>query len=372
MPPEDPEASNAGSASFRALVESAPDAIVAVDRRGRIVLANAQAEAVFGYRREELIGEPIEYLLPESRRASHVAERQQYYEHPRRRPMGLGLDLQGRRKDGTVFPTEISLSPLESPGGPIVVAFIRDITDRKRVDDERAKWMREEAANRAKDEFVAVLSHELRTPLNSILGWAQLLKANPADASIAARAIETIERSARAQMQLVDDLLDVSRIVSGKLRLDIKAMELPPVLRAAAETVRPAAEVKAVRLETAIPDGLPRVKGDAARLQQVAWNLLANAVKFTPGGGLVRLAAEPRGADIAVTVSDTGTGIDPAVLPHIFERFRQGDEGESAQRGLGLGLAIVHDIVQLHGGRVEASSGGTGRGATFTVTLPTP
>ena len=370
MPPEDPAASNAGSADFRALVESAPDAIVAVDRRGRIVLANAQAEAVFGYAREELLGQPVELLLPGSRRESHVSARQRYQESPRRRPMGLGLDLQGRRKDGTVFPTEISLSPLESPGGPIVIAFIRDITERKRIDDERAKWMREEAASRAKDDFVAVLSHELRTPLNAVLGWAQMLKANPADPAIAARAVETIERSARAQLQLVDDLLDVSRIVAGKLRLDITAIELPPVLRAAAETVRPAADVKSVRLETAIPDALPRVDGDAARLQQVAWNLLANAVKFTPGGGSVRLAAEPRGAEIAVTVSDTGSGIDAAVLPHIFERFRQGEEGGSAQRGLGLGLAIVHDIVALHGGRVEARSEGHGRGATFTVTLP--
>ncbi|HOC18171.1 MAG TPA: PAS domain S-box protein [Vicinamibacterales bacterium] len=371
MPPEDPEAPDLGRASFRALVESAPDAIVAVDARGLIVLANAQAEAVFGYARQELIGQPVELLIPEARRAEHVSARQRYNGQPRRRPMGLGLDLQGRRKDGSVFPTEISLSPLPAPGGPIVIAFIRDITERKKIDDERARWMREEAASRAKDDFVTTLSHELRTPLNAILGWTEMLKANPGDPAFAAKAIETIQRSARAQVQLVDDLLDVSRIVAGKLRLDLRETELPPVLRAAVETVRPAAEAKTIRLESEISDDLPRVRGDAARLQQVAWNLLANAVKFTPDGGTVGLAAGRRDADVEVRVSDTGPGIDPAILPHIFERFSQGEQaGPSRQRGLGLGLSIVHDIVQLHGGRVEADSAGPGRGATFIVRLP--
>ena len=370
MPPEGPaEPDVTGEASFRALVESAPDAIVAVDRLGRIVLANAQAEAVFGYAREELLGRPIEILVPDTRRSAHVSERLHFQEHPRRRPMGLGLDLQGRRKDGSVFPTEISLSPLDSPGGPIVVAFIRDITDRKRIDDERAKWMREEAASRAKDDFVAVVSHELRTPLNAILGWAEMLKAHPDDRAIAARAVEIIERSARAQVQLVDDLLDISRIVAGKLRLNLEEMELPPVLRAAAETVRPAAEAKSIQFETEIATDLPRVRGDAARLQQVAWNLLSNAVTFTPDGGSVRLVTRSREHEVEVLVSDNGTGIDPAVLPHIFERFRQGEEG-GARGGLGLGLAIVRDIVALHGGRVEARSKGPGLGATFTVALP--
>lgn len=371
MFPEDPGAPDLGRASFRALVESAPDAIVAVDAGGRIVLVNSQAEATFGYTREELLGQPVELLVPGARRGAHVSERQRYSQQPRRRPMGLGLDLQGRRKDGTVFPTEISLSPLPAENGPIVVAFIRDITERKKINDERARWMREEAASRAKDDFVATLSHELRTPLNAILGWVEMLKANPSDPALAAKALETIERSARAQAQLVDDLLDVSRIVAGKLRLDIRETELQPVLRAAIEAVLPAARAKAIRLEAQIADDLPRVRGDAARLQQVAWNLLSNAVKFTPDGGSVGLAARWSDAEVEVKESDTGPGIDPAILPHIFERFRQGEQaGPSRQRGLGLGLAIVRDIVQLHGGRVEADSAGPGRGATFIVRLP--
>ncbi|HSK08950.1 MAG TPA: ATP-binding protein [Vicinamibacterales bacterium] len=361
----------AEEARFRSLVESAPDAIVAVDARGCIVLANAQAEQIFGYGRAELKGKPVEVLLPESLRETHVAQRRQFQAQPRRRPMGLGLDLQGRRKDGSVFPTEISLSPLQSPDGPVVVAFIRDITERKRIDDERAKWMREEAASRAKDDFVAVVSHELRTPLNAILGWTVMLKANSADEETTAKAISTIERNARAQMQLIDDLLDMSRIIAGKLRLDIQDIELLPVLQAAADTVRPAAETKSIQLETAIAPGIPRIPGDPARLQQVVWNLLSNAVKFTPTGGAVRLTAEPRGPEVEVRVSDSGQGIHPSLLPHIFERFRQGDEnGTSPQGGLGLGLAIVRDIVKLHRGRIEAHSDGPGTGASFIVTLP--
>jgi signal transduction histidine kinase/ActR/RegA family two-component response regulator len=228
-----------------------------------------------------------------------------------------------------------------------------------------------EAASRAKDEFLAVVSHELRTPLNAIIGWSGLLRTGRVDEELAARAMETIERNARSQARLIEDLLDISRIVSGRLRLNIQPVNLAPVIEAAVEVVRPAANAKEIGLHVVADSGAGPVAGDPERLQQIIWNLLSNAVKFTPRQGRVQVHLRRRNSQVEVTVSDNGQGISPEFLPHAFERFRQADAGFTrAHGGLGLGLAIVRHLVELHGGTVAASSRGVGEGATFTVMFP--
>jgi signal transduction histidine kinase len=227
-----------------------------------------------------------------------------------------------------------------------------------------------EAANRAKDEFLATLSHELRTPLNAILGWAEMLLLKSSDPALLERGLTSISRSARAQAQLIEDLLDVSGIISGKMRLDARPIELAPVVEAALESVRPAALAKEIRLQRVFAP-LGAVHGDPDRLQQVVWNLLANAVKFTPKGGEVQVRVRRVDAHAEILVADSGVGIAPDLLPHVFERFRQADSSTRRQYGgLGLGLAIVRHLVELHGGTVEARSAGEGKGAAFTVSLP--
>jgi PAS domain S-box-containing protein len=239
------------------------------------------------------------------------------------------------------------------------------------IDEQRrtAEELRE--ANRLKDEFLATVSHELRTPLTAILGWAHLLRAGQLDEKNAAGALETIERNARAQSQLIDDLLDVSRIITGNLRLDVRQVDPGSFIEAAIEALRPAAEAKNVRIQKVMDTGVVSVAGDPARLQQVVWNLLSNSIKFTPKGGRVQVRLERINSHIEIAVSDTGAGIEPEFLPHVFERFRQADQKTTRQHGgLGLGLAIVRHLVELHGGTVQADSSGEGQGATFVVKLP--
>jgi len=228
-----------------------------------------------------------------------------------------------------------------------------------------------EAANRAKDEFLAVLSHELRTPLNAVYGWARLLQAGQVRDEQAERALDAIVRNANAQVQLIDDLLDVSRVVSGKMRLDIRPVDLRTVIEGALDAVRPAAEAKAIRLQSVLDPRAAPITGDSGRLQQVIWNLLMNAVKFTPKGGRVQVHLQRVNSHVEIIVSDTGPGIAPDVLPFIFERFTQADSSSTrAHSGLGLGLALVKHLVELHGGSVDAQSPGEGKGATFVVRLP--
>jgi PAS domain S-box-containing protein len=226
-------------------------------------------------------------------------------------------------------------------------------------------------SSRLKDEFLATVSHELRTPLTAILGWAHMLRVGQFDANSATQAFETIERNARAQAQLIDDLLDVSRIITGKLRIDVRAVDPNSFIEAAVEAVRPAAEAKGVRLQKIIDTGAVSVAGDPVRLQQVIWNLLSNAIKFTPRGGRVQVRLERVNSHIEIAVVDTGAGIVPEFLPHVFERFRQADQKTTRQHGgMGLGLSIVRHLVELHGGTVRAESAGEGQGSTFTVLLP--
>ena len=246
------------------------------------------------------------------------------------------------------------------------------LKERERLlDSERAARIEAEQATRVKDEFLATLSHELRTPLNAILGWIRLIEKNPSDTNLLHDGIPIIARNAKVQMDLIADLLDTSRIISGKIRLDVKPMDVGDVISAAVETIRPTAETRGIHLERRIERFIDPVLGDENRVQQIVWNLLSNAVKFTPAGGRIDVTVEKNGNFARIVVSDTGDGINPAFLPHLFERFRQADASASRRFvGLGLGLAIVKHLVSLHGGTVRAHSDGEGRGSVFTVELP--
>jgi PAS domain S-box-containing protein len=256
--------------------------------------------------------------------------------------------------------------------GPDDVALAENLAGRAALAIDNARLYRTaQHANRLKDEFLATLSHELRTPLTAILGWSHLLRTGDMDEEKAANALEIISRNARSQAQLIDDLLDVSRIITGKLRLDVRQIDPISFIEAAIEALRPASEAKGVRIQKVLDTGVTSVAGDPARLQQVVWNLLSNAIKFTPRGGRVQVRLERINSHVELSVSDTGAGIKPEFLPHVFDRFRQADQTSTREHGgLGLGLAIVRHLVELHGGTVHAESVGEGQGATFIVKLP--
>jgi PAS domain S-box-containing protein len=280
------------------------------------------------------------------------------------------------------------ISPLIAEDGRVIgtMTVIEDVTERVTREAElqaqvdartqtlaREKAARQEAeeANRLKDEFLATVSHELRTPLTAILGWSNMLLAGRLKGEAHDHALEIIHRNAQSQNQLISDLLDVSRIISGKLRLDLRTVELPAIIEAAVEATRPAAEAKGVRLTTALDPHSGPINGDADRLQQVVWNLLTNAIKFTPEEGEVLVKLESADSRVEITVRDSGIGVPAEFLPHIFERFRQADPGTNRiHGGMGLGLSIVRQLVELHGGTVKAESKGEGKGTTFTVSLP--
>jgi signal transduction histidine kinase/CheY-like chemotaxis protein len=287
------------------------------------------------------------------------------------------LPLQTRT--GILREVEFVSNVYEEGSQRVIQCNIRDITDRKRAEEERrlllesaqAARAEADAANGIKDEFLATLSHELRTPLTSILGWSHLLTNGKLDARESKRAIETIARNAYAQKQLVDELLDISRIITGKLRLDVRPVELGPIIEAVIDSVRPAADARNIQLQTTIEPCLNPIAADAGRLQQVIWNLLSNAIKFTPEGGRVQARLGRCDSHLEITISDSGLGIAPDLLLHVFDRFRQFDSSTTRTHGgLGLGLAIVRQLVELHGGTVTAESPGEGKGSTFKVILP--
>jgi PAS domain S-box-containing protein len=250
--------------------------------------------------------------------------------------------------------------------------FAQDLARRISLALENARLYREaQEANRAKDEFLATLSHELRTPLNAILGWIQILRTKRVDEVTTARAFEAIERNAKSQAELIEDMLDVSRIITGRLRLELQPVRLSDAVEAALDSVRPTAEAKGVRIDSELRSDAGAISGDPHRLQQIVWNLLSNAVKFTPASGFVRVRLEYSETEAKLTVTDTGKGISKTFLPFVFDRFRQAETMVSrTASGLGLGLSIARHLVELHGGMIEASSEGEGRGATFTVTFP--
>jgi PAS domain S-box-containing protein len=357
------------------LLESAPDAMVLVDERGRIVFVNAQTERLLGYTREELLSQSIEVLVPARLRTAHVIHRARYLEDASPRPMGAGLELYALHKNGSEVPVEISLSPIHTEDGVLVASAIRDITARKKAEADRARLIEERAlhaeANRVKDEFLATLSHELRTPLNAIVGWSSMLVKGKLAADDMQRAHEAILRNARLQTDLINDLLDVSRIVNRKLQLDLQLVELGAVLRGAVEVLASVADAKGLTIRTRQLNARVTVWGDPVRLQQVFTNLLSNAVKFTPPGGLVSISIDRLDGFVDVRVEDNGIGMDPDLLPLVFDAFRQRDASSTRRHsGLGLGLAIVRHLVEAHGGTVGAQSAGPGKGAAFVVRLP--
>jgi PAS domain S-box-containing protein len=389
-----------GEQSFRLLVESVRDyAIFLLDPAGRVVSWNIGAERIKGYRAAEIIGRHFSCFYPEADARAGKCERELKLAARDGRHEDEGLRV---RKDGTTFWANVIITALRDKRGKLVgyAKVTRDLTEPRRAEEARLRLAQAEqenhlqdevlrreeaarvavegardladAANRAKDEFLASISHELRTPLTAILGWANMLTATTTmDEAKRARALQTIERNAARMAQLIEDLLDVSRITTGKLRLDLAPVELPSVIEAAVDAVLPSAIAKGIRIEQDLAPGAGLIHGDAGRVQQVVWNLLSNAVKFTPAQGCVRVSLARRGAHVEIGVQDSGRGIEPRFLPHVFERFRQADgDAARATGGLGLGLAIVKELVELHGGTVEARSEGLGRGATFTVRLP--
>lgn len=367
------------NAQLAAIVQSSDDAIVSKNLDGIVQSWNAGAERMFGYLASEMVGHSITRLIPPERPNEETdilkrlrgGERVDHFETIR------------VRKDGRRIDVSVTVSPVRDSNGRIIGAskVARDITERKRAESEREALLGAERAARAeaerhsrmKDEFLATLGHELRTPLNAVLGWASLLKRQATHDPEMAHGLMVIERNARLQGQLIEDLLDMSRIVSGSLRLSVQPVALIPVIEAAMEAIRPAATAKEIRLEKTLDGRVGHVSGDPSRIQQIFWNLLSNAVKFTPKGGTVQVLLERVNAHVEVSFSDTGQGIAPEFLPYVFDRFRQADASTTRQHGgLGLGLAIVKRLTELHGGEVRAQSAGAGLGSSFTVSIPLP
>jgi PAS domain S-box-containing protein len=372
---------------FRMLIASVHEyAIFMLDPSGRIATWNAGAHRIKQYTAEEIIGKHFSiFYTPEDKdkpaRELEIAMRDGSVEDEGWRV----------RKDGSRFWANVVITAVFDESGELrgFAKVTRDITDRKMAEQAlleqqaarlKAEYERQQAessyrtaheANKAKDEFLMTLSHELRTPMTAILGWARLLPTMPPDDPSLKEAVRAISRSAQHQARLIDDVLDVSRIVSGKLRLAVETVDAVPILSAALDAVRPGAEVKGVQLRSDLPPDVGKVMVDPTRFQQIIWNLLSNAVKFTPRGGIVELVARRAESNLQVTVRDTGEGIDPGFLPHVFEQFRQAESSTTrVHGGLGLGLSIVRYLVEAHGGRIQAESKGKGQGAAFTITIP--
>jgi PAS domain S-box-containing protein len=363
---------------YRRLFEAARDGILILDAATlKITDVNPFMTELLGYSHVEFLGKELwEIGLFSDKEASQEAFKKLQTTGYLRYE-----DLPLQATNGKLRDVEFVSNVYEEDSHQVIQCNIREITDRKRAEKERtvllaaAQSARAEAdsANVVKDEFLAILSHELRTPLTSILGWSHLLTDGKLDKQQTARAIETIARNARAQGRLIDELLDISRILTGKLSLDLRAVNLAPLIQAVVDDVRPAADAKSISLKAPFNSEIGPISGDPDRLQQIIWNLLTNAIKFTPKGGDVQVRLEQNDLRVLIIVNDSGQGIAAELLPHIFERFRQADSSNTRSNGgLGLGLSIVRQLVELHRGTVTAESPGENAGSTFTVMLPLP
>jgi len=346
-----------------AIVNSSEDAIVSKDLNGIVQTWNRAAERMFGYTAEEMIGRPIRLIIPQDRQT----EEDKVLATIRAGGAVEHFETVRQRKDGTLIDISLSVSPVRARDGTVIGAskIARDISEQRRLLDQA-----EEAA-RSKDEFLAMLSHELRTPLNAVLGYTRMLRDGRYTDERREQVVEIIERNARVLSQLVSDVLDVSSIVTGKVRLTLDACNVAVPLQAALDIVRPSADAKGVALRITVPEKPAFARCDVDRMQQVFWNLLSNAVKFTPRGGVVQATVAADDSVVAVVVTDTGIGIRPESLPFLFQRFWQVESVHTRSvGGLGLGLALARHFVELHGGTISAASEGEGRGSTFTVALP--
>jgi PAS domain S-box-containing protein len=368
---------------LRVSLKSIGDAVIATDIKGFVNFVNPTAETITGWTLAEAVNKPLaevfQIINEETRQPV-----ENVFSVVRREGIVVGLANHTLllAKDGREIPIEDSGAPIKDKSGKMigVIVVFHDVTERRRAEQERVELLKREqaarseaeAANRLKDEFLATVSHELRTPLTAIVGWSSMLRTNSFSPESTARALETIERNAKTQTQIVEDLLDVSRIITGKLQINSRPVALAQTIEAAIANLRPAAEAKGMTLKVSL-DGAKYglVLGDPDRLQQIIWNLVSNAIKFTPEDGRIEVRLEQVGSFYELSVSDNGIGIEKEFLPYVFERFRQADSSRTrAHGGLGLGLAIVRHLVELQGGTVAAHSDGAGQGAVFKVRLP--
>lgn len=383
---------------FLAFARLLPEPVLLVTGNGQILAANPAFSQMLGLNRQILQGKMLFELATNS--PDQVKQYLRTCSSSREMVLGA-LTLRANNGETCLCRSEGAVIQPWSPEAPALILLrlknresassrftllnkkidelAKEVRQRQRAEEERAQLLVQEQKaraeaehlNRLKDEFLSTVSHELRTPLNAILGWSQILLTKKADEATMNRALETIERNARSQAQLINDLLDISRIITGKIRLNVQTVDLLPVIEAAIDTVRPAADAKHIRLQSVLDPAAGPVVGDSERLQQIVWNLLSNAIKFTPKHGRIQVFLQRINSHVEIVVTDTGQGISAEFLPYVFDRFRQADSSITRSfGGLGLGLAIVRQLVELHGGTAHAESPGEGQGAAFTVKLP--